>query len=127
MRAPDAITPSISSFVKLGNENLTINVHIQFFRYSVRFDCVPGFNLNLEEQRLYLMEEEYSDTDWTVLLIVSILVGGLGVDRFMTGHIGTGVLKLITGGGCLVWWLIDLVNIATGKFRDADGRLVAKQ
>ena len=127
MRAPDAITPSISSFVNLGNENLTINVHIQFFRYSVRFDCVPGFNLNLEEQRLYLMEEEYSDTDWTVLLIVSILVGGLGVDRFMTGHIGTGVLKLITGGGCLVWWLIDLVNIATGKFRDADGRLVAKQ
>ena len=127
MRAPDAITPSISSFVNLGNENLTINVHIQFFRYSVRFDCVPGFNLNLEEHRLYLMEEEYSDTDWTVLLIVSILVGGLGVDRFMTGHIGTGVLKLITGGGCLVWWLIDLVNIATGKFRDADGRLVAKQ
>jgi TM2 domain-containing membrane protein YozV len=51
----------------------------------------------------------------------------LGVDRFMTGHIGTGVLKLITGGGCMVWWLIDLVNIATGKFRDADGYLVVKQ
>ena len=73
------------------------------------------------------MEEEISDTDWTVLLIVSVLFGGLGVDRFMTGHIGTGVLKLITGGGCMVWWLIDLVNIAQGKFRDADGYLVVKQ
>ena len=73
------------------------------------------------------MEEEISDTDWTVLLIVSILFGGLGVDRFMTGHIGTGVLKLITGGGCMVWWLIDLVNIAQGKLRDADGYLVVKQ
>ena len=127
MRAPDAITPSISSFVNLGNENLTINVHIQFFRYSVRFDCVPGFNLNLEEHRLYLMEEEYSDTDWTTLLIVSLLLGALGVDRFMTGHIGIGVLKLLTLGGCGILALYDVIMIATGKFRDSDGKLVANQ
>tara|TARA_B100001250_G_C19629148_1_gene712966 strand:+ start:498 stop:719 length:222 start_codon:yes stop_codon:yes gene_type:complete len=73
------------------------------------------------------MEEEYSDTDWTTLLIVSLLLGVLGVDRFMTGHIGLGVLKLITFGGCGIWSLIDLIMIATGKFRDADGRLVANQ
>jgi TM2 domain-containing membrane protein YozV len=62
-----------------------------------------------------------------MLLIVSILVGGLGVDRFMTGHIGTGVLKLITAGGCAIWWLYDVIQIATGKFADADGNLVVKQ
>ncbi len=73
------------------------------------------------------MEEEFSDTDWTTLLIVSLLLGALGVDRFMTGHIGLGVLKLITFGGCGIWSLIDLIMIATGKFRDADGRLVANQ
>ena len=73
------------------------------------------------------MEEEYSDVDWTTLLILSVLLGGLGVDRFFSGHIGLGVLKLITFGGCGIWSLIDLIMIATGKFRDADGYLVVNQ
>jgi len=73
------------------------------------------------------MEEEISDVDWTTLLILSILLGGLGVDRFYSGHVGLGVLKLITAGGCGVWALIDMIMIATGKFRDGDGLLVVNQ
>ena len=73
------------------------------------------------------MEEEYSDVDWTTLLILSVLLGGLGVDRFFSGHIGLGVLKLITIGGCGIWALIDIMMIVTGKFRDGDGRLVVNQ
>ncbi|MED5257308.1 MAG: TM2 domain-containing protein, partial [Candidatus Thermoplasmatota archaeon] len=38
------------------------------------------------------MEEQTSDKDWTTLLILSVLLGGLGVDRFYAGHIGLGVL-----------------------------------
>jgi len=73
------------------------------------------------------MEEEISDVDWTTLLILSVLLGGLGVDRFYSGHVGLGVLKLITMGGCGVWALIDMIMIATGKFRDGDGLLVVNQ
>jgi|TARA_B100000902_G_scaffold10483_5_gene12786 TM2 domain-containing membrane protein YozV len=73
------------------------------------------------------MEEQVSDTDWTMLLIVSILLGGLGVHRFMTGHVGTGVLMLLTLGGCGIWTLIDVIMIATGKFADSEGRLVVNQ
>ena len=73
------------------------------------------------------MEEEYSDVDWTTLLILSVLLGGLGVDRFFSGHIGLGVLKLITAGGCGIWALIDIIMIATGKFRDGEGYLVVNQ
>ena len=45
------------------------------------------------------------------MLAVSILVGGLGVDRFMLGETGLGVLKLITGGGLGIWWLIDIFSV----------------
>jgi len=50
--------------------------------------------------------------NWALTLVVSILVGSLGVDRFMMGQIGLGILKLITGGGCGIWWLVDIILIA---------------
>lgn len=49
--------------------------------------------------------------DPTMMLVLSILVGGLGVDRFMLGDTGLGVLKLITGGGLGIWWLIDIFTV----------------
>lgn len=73
------------------------------------------------------MEEQTSDKDWTTLLILSILLGGLGVDRFYAGHIGLGVLKLLTVGGCGIWAIIDIIMVATGKFTDADGLPIVNQ
>ena len=50
---------------------------------------------------------------------MSIIFGWIGVDRFMMGKVGTGLLKLITLGGLGVWWLIDLILIATKyEFKD---------
>lgn len=57
----------------------------------------------------------------TTTLILSILLGGLGVDRFYLGYTGMGVLKLLTGGCFGVLWIIDIINIATGKLLPADG------
>ncbi|MCX8082247.1 MAG: TM2 domain-containing protein [bacterium] len=65
--------------------------------------------------------------DWTITLILSILVGQFGIDRFYTGYTGLGVLKLLTAGGCGIWWLIDVILIATGKYRDSDGNLLVKK
>ena len=59
---------------------------------------------------------------WVVALLLSIFLGGLGIDRFYLGKIGTGILKLITCGGLGIWWLIDLIMIATGKMKDSSGR-----
>jgi TM2 domain-containing membrane protein YozV len=57
-----------------------------------------------------------------VALLLSIFCGQLGVDRFYLGFIGLGLLKLFTFGGCGVWWLIDIILIATRKVNDVDGR-----
>ena len=70
---------------------------------------------------------EYSEKDWLVALLLSILVGSLGVDRFYLGKVGTGILKLITAGGLGVWWLIDVVLIATGKMKDSEGKLLKER
>lgn len=51
--------------------------------------------------------------NWVLTLIMSIIFGSIGVDRFIMGHVGLGILKLITLGGCGIWWIIDIVLIAT--------------
>jgi hypothetical protein len=39
----------------------------------------------------------------------------------MIGQVGLGIAKLLTCGGCGIWWLIDEILCATGSFRDKDG------
>lgn len=45
--------------------------------------------------------------DPSTILIVSILGGQLGIDRFMIGDTGLGVAKLLTCGGLGIWALVD--------------------
>ena len=68
-----------------------------------------------------------SDKDWTVLLLLTIFLGAIGADHFYTGKIGTGILKLITGGGCMIWAIIDIIMVATGSFKDSNGLLVTNK
>lgn len=49
--------------------------------------------------------------DPTTLLIVSLLAGSLGIDRFMLGDSGLGVGKLLTCGGFGIWTIVDWFQI----------------
>lgn len=64
---------------------------------------------------------------WLTALLLSILLGGLGVDRFYLGYTGLGVLKLLTCGGLGIWAIIDIIMIATGKLNDASGQPLVKE
>ena len=52
------------------------------------------------------------------------LLGELGVDRFMRGQILYGVLKLITVGGCGIWWLVDWIMAYGANGFGADEEIV---
>ena len=49
--------------------------------------------------------------DPTTSLIVSILAGSLGIDRFMLGDTGLGIGKLLTCGGFGIWTIVDWFQI----------------
>ena len=74
--------------------------------------------MNMIRERLIVLD----DSKWSMLstvqlkdptttLIVSILAGSIGIDRFMIGDTGLGVGKLLTCGGLGIWTIIDLFLI----------------
>lgn len=75
-------------------------------------------HLNYIRERLMMADESKLSMmhsvelkDPTMILIVSILAGSLGIDRFLIGDTGLGVGKLVTCGGLGIWWLVDLFLI----------------
>ncbi|WP_456105033.1 TM2 domain-containing protein [Prevotella sp.] len=76
---------------------------------------------SISSVRTRLENSEFSEAEMMALLsqmkdpllsiLLSVFVGSFGVDRFYIGDVGLGVGKLLTGGGCGVWWLIDIFLI----------------
>lgn len=62
-----------------------------------------------------------SPKSWTAALLLCLFFGGAGFHRFYVGKIGTGLLFLLTFGWCGIGWLVDLIAIITGSFRDSYG------
>lgn len=60
------------------------------------------------------------------LFLLFFFLAWLGVHRFYVGKIGTGILFLLTFGGLGIWWIIDLILIVTGNFRDKQGAKIAQ-
>lgn len=58
--------------------------------------------------------------------LLCFFFGFFGVHRFYVGKIGTGILFFFTGGGLGIWWIIDLIIIIVGEFKDAGGNKITQ-
>jgi TM2 domain-containing membrane protein YozV len=114
-----------------GSVSLTLGPWLAFLRTKNVLFPLPDLEINYRlgsrvkpmEPQIVAMEK--SDKDWVVTLLLAIFLGGLGIDRFYAGSIGLGVLKLITFSGLGLWWLIDIILLVTGGYKDGNGRPIA--
>lgn len=65
--------------------------------------------------------------DWMTTLLLCLFLGLFGGHRFYTKHTSIGVIQLLTLGGCYIWAIIDLIQIISGSFKDADGNALVKK
>lgn len=73
--------------------------------------------------------EQRSPHNRLVTVILFLLFGPFGVHRFYVGKTGSGIAMALTTifsfgviGG--IWWIYDLIQLLTGRFTDADGRVL---
>ena len=66
-------------------------------------------NTDISESEILALHSQMKDPLLSILL--SIFIGSLGIDRFYIGDVGLGIGKLLTAGGCGIWWLIDIFLI----------------
>ncbi|MEV6318078.1 NINE protein [Streptomyces sp. NPDC051776] len=67
----------------------------------------------------------YSPKSKNVAGVLQLLLGFLGVGRFYTGHIWTGIAMVLTAGGGMIWALIDaIMYFVTSDRTDKKGRIL---
>ena len=62
-----------------------------------------------------------TDNIFFLTLLLAIFLGTLGIHRFLNRRIISGIFMLLTFGGMGLWWLIDIILIVTGNFKDSNG------
>lgn len=90
--------------------DLYLTTNAKYFEPS----AIPIIRNKLEkaDESTFLSIQACELKDPTTLLLVSIFLGSLGIDRFMLGDTGMGILKLLTLGCCGVLTLIDWFTIS---------------
>lgn len=69
-------------------------------------------------------EEKSSHKKWLLTLLA--VFGFLGLHRYMVGKIASGIVFTCTGGFFIFGWIIDLIAIMSGFFRDDEDKLIVE-
>ena len=123
---------------KTVNHNYTCAYCYQF--PETNYHCTPSFTCRINSRYLtdcsmkshvlclgnrsfqrYKICNFVSGYKWSTALLLSVTFGGFGIDRFYLGYWQEGIGKLFSFGGFGVWTLVDIILIATGYLKPADG------
>jgi hypothetical protein len=67
-----------------------------------------------------------SDKSRGIAFVLAMLLGVFGAHRFYVGKTGSGIAMICTLGGLGIWYLYDVIMIASGQFTDAEGRRLVR-
>ena len=97
-----------------------------FLLIIVIVGCVLLSSRKTEEKKSAMIGRQYlySPKSRSAALLLCFFFGVFGVHRFYVGKAGTGILYLFTAGGFGIGWMIDMITIACGVFRDSQGNYV---
>ena len=82
---------------------------------------------------IYMWHNKFTDVNGNLLVkrptqtstALWCFFGGIsGTHSFYTGKIAIGYIQLFTLCGFGIWWLIDLITILAGSYKDANGNLL---
>jgi len=86
-----------------------VNFWLSINAENFALEALPAVKSKLEQmndnQMIYLQSASFKKP--STILIIAVL---LGWERFFLGDVGLGILKVITGYGCGIWWLIDIFS-----------------
>lgn len=93
---------------------------VQYFLVENRQKLPRNRFNDIREELLALNERQMENVEYiafkdpSIMLLISVFAGYLGVDRFMLGDTTNGIFKLLLTCCCgvgVIWWLIDLFKV----------------
>lgn len=66
-----------------------------------------------------------SEKSLIVCFLLCVFLGYLGIHRFYAGRVATGILYMFTGGLFGIGYIIDIILIVLGQFKDRRGRKIS--
>ncbi|KAI1713600.1 TM2 domain-containing protein [Ditylenchus destructor] len=101
------------------------NCSTQDFRL-VRTQCKVADHVLCMGRRVFYKNircEWTNGYSWSKAMLLSVTLGGFGVDRFYLGLWKSAIGKLFSFGGLGIWTLVDIVLIGVGYIQPADGSM----
>jgi TM2 domain-containing membrane protein YozV len=74
--------------------------------------------LVMDDSRFYMLQT-LNPREPVLMLIISLIGGHFGIDRFLLGDTGLGVAKLLTCGGLGIWTIVDWF-LVMGRTREVN-------
>ncbi|MBP8993358.1 MAG: TM2 domain-containing protein [Bacteroidales bacterium] len=84
----------------------------------------PNSNRSNDNDSIIPKSNNPKDKSFLVTVLLWAFLGGLGIHRFYLGHIGMGILYLLTGALCGIGWIIDIILLVTGGLQPKGGKYI---